>query len=284
MLRDEDFNGTKIKVVRIDLIDIPSYQRAEMSGWAKHLAENWDHQLFSYPRVAVKSGGRYDAMDGQHTILAAEQRGHLEIPCMVIENVDHKRGAAIFSDLNTGRKRLHPLDVYRADLEAGRAWAVTLDEFATKYGIKVAKGTGPHYLQAVGQCKTIISQGQSDDLDDALAILTEAYDAALAENASRLERKLLVGCVDLVRRTKRADAFERALCIRKLQKATFKRRDIRGIRLTPESLETQYIPALIEQGTLPMPPLNSAMGNAVLFGRALAIAIYGAERARTFYA
>lgn len=283
MLQDDDFNGTRIKMVKIDQIDIPSYQRDKMKPWAAYLAENWDHHLFTHPRLAAKDGGRFDVIDGQHTVLAAETRGHAELPCLVLVGVDQQRSAAIFSDLNTNRKRLTPFDVYKADLEAGREWALSLEALAIKYDLRIGRGAGPYFLQAVGQCKAIIQSGWLADLDDALAILTAAYEPTLAENASRLERKLVVGCVDLVRRTKRADAFDLTLCIRRLQKATFKRRATTGIRLTPESLETTYIPALIEQGTLTMPPLNSAMGNAVLFGRALAIAIYGADRARSFY-
>lgn len=279
----DDFNGHRVKMVRIDRIDIPEYQRKAMEGWASSIADRWNHNLFTYPRVVVKDGGRFDCIDGQHTVLAASKRGHLELPCAVLDGVDTQTAAGIFSDINTGRKRLTSFDVYKADLIAGREWAVALDAIASRYGINVARGASPYTLQAIGQAKTIIESGGADHLDDALAILTGAYDPDLDENSSRLERKIVTGCVDLVRRAKREGEFDRQTFIRKLRKATYKRRSVSGLKVTPESIETDFIPAMIEQGNLQMPPLNSAMGNAVLFGRALAIAIFGVERSRQLY-
>lgn len=283
MLRDDDFNGSKIRLVKIDLIDIPSYQRIAMDGWAKDIAANWNRHLFTHPRIAAKPDGHFDAIDGQHEVLAASYRGHTQIPCAVLEGVGHVEAAGIFSDINTQRKRLTPFDVYRADLEAGRQWAVSLSELVDRYGIRIARGASPFHLQAVGQAKAIIADGRLTDLDDALFILTVAFDPSLRENESRLERKLIVGMSDLVKRAKRANVFDRIQFAKKLQRVTYRRRAYTGLHLTPESIEKDYIPALIEDGTLEMPPLNSAMGNAVLFGRALAIAILGSERAKTLY-
>lgn len=283
VLAGDDFNGHRVKAVRIDRIDIPEYQRAKMEGWATDIAQNWSSYLFTYPRVAAKEGGRFDCIDGQHTIIAAEKRGHIEVPCAVLDGVDVKTAAGIFSDINTGRRRLTSFDVYKADLLAERSWAVTLSSIAQRYGINVARGASPYTLQAIGQSKTIIEAGGADHLDDALAILTNAYDPDLAENSSRLERKIVVGCVDLVRRAKREGVFDRQSFINKLRAAKYKRRGVGGLKVTPESIETDFIPAMIEQGNLQMPPLNSAMGNATLFGRALAIAIFGVDKARHLY-
>lgn len=283
VLAGDDFNGHRVKAVRIDRIDIPEYQRTNMEGWASDIAQNWSNYLFTYPRLAAKGDGRYDCIDGQHTVLAAEKRGHVELPCAVLDGVDTKVAAGIFSDINTRHKRLTPFDVYRADLIAERPWALTLASIARRYGINVARGASPYTLQAIGQAKTIIESGGEEHLDDALAILTNAYDPELAENASRLERKLVVGCVDLVRRAKREGVFDRQSFINKLRAAKYKRRSVSGLKVTPESIETDYIPAMIEQGNLQMPPLNSAMGNAVLFGRALAIAIFGIDKSRQLY-
>lgn len=283
MFSGDDFNGHRVKQVRIDRIDIPEYQRVRMEGWASDIAQNWNNYLFTYPRLSAKEGGRFDCIDGQHTILAAEKRGHTELPCAVLDGVDTKTAAGIFSDINTGRRRLTSFDVYKADLYAGREWAVTLHDIAQRYGVNVARGASPYTLQAIGQAKSIIDGGGAEHLEHALAILTMAYDPDLPENSSRLERKLVVGCVDLVRRAKREGLFERQLFINKLRSAKYKRRAVSGLKVTPESIETDYIPAMIEQGNLQMPPLNSAMGNAVLFGRALAIAIFGVDKARHLY-
>jgi hypothetical protein len=284
MLRDDDFNGSKIKVVKIDRIDIPDYQRIAMGPWAKTIAENWNRHLFTHPRLAEKPDGRYDCIDGQHELLAATLRGHESLPCIVFDGVGHIEAAAIFSDMNTGRKRLTPFDVYRADLIAGRQWAVDLAHIVDELGLRIARGASPHTVQAVGQCKVLIQDGRYQDLYEALIILVSAFDASLPENHDRLERKMIVGMADFVRRARRAEVLDIEKFGRKLSKVTYRRRSITGIRLTPESLERDYIPKLIEDGTLEMPQLNSAQGNAVLYGRAIAIAVLGVDQARALYA
>ena len=282
-LRDDDFNGSRIKIIRIDLIDIPTYQRQQAKGWAEKIAHEWDHYLFTYPRVCPKDGGRYEVIDGQHTILAAEIRGHTDIPCAVLTGIDHVSAAGVFSDVNTKRLRPQPYDIFKADLEAGRDWAVALQDIAERHEIKVGPGQSPNILRAIAQAHTIIDRGMVADLDDALSILTRVYDPKLPENETRLERKLLMGIVDLVHRTKREKIFDLDQVVRKLKKATYSRRGIRGIHLTPKDLASDYLGALIEAGQLEMPQLTTGSGSSTVYGKALAIAIYGVDQTRKLY-
>ena len=282
-LQDDDFNGSRIKVIRIDLIDIPDYQRSQKRGWAEEIARDWDHHLFTYPRVCLKDDGRYDAIDGQHTILGAEIRGHQNIPCAVLVGIDHQKAAAVFSDVNTRRQRLAAYDVYNADLIAGRDWAITLQGIAERHGIRVDPGRGPSSLRAISQAKSIIDRGMAADLEDGLEILSRVYDPALPENETRLERKLLMGIVDLIHRAKREGIFDLDQTVRKLRKATYVRRGIRGIHLTPKALESDYLGALIEAGQLDMPQLTTGSGSSTVYGKALAIAVFGVDQTRKLY-
>jgi hypothetical protein len=282
-LHDEDFNGSRIKVIRIDAIDIPVYQRERVKGWAESIAQDWNHHLFTYPRVCVTESGRYECIDGQHTVLAAEIRGHVSLPCAVLTDVDTKTGAIVFSDVNTKRQRPQAYDIFKADLWAERGWAVTLRSITDKHGLAVSPIRGSSNLRAIAQARVIIERGMAADLDDALSILTRVYDPALAENSNRLERKLLMGVVDLVHRSKREGIFNLETVVRKLSKATYSRRGVRGIHLTPMALETDYLASLIEQGTLDMPQLTTGSGSSSVYGKALSIAVYGVEQTRKLY-
>ena len=283
MMTHEDFNGAKIGEVSIALIDIPMYQRVLREAWAKEMADNWDHCLFDPPRLSQKADGRYDVIDGQHTIMAAEYRNHASIPARVFKDLPYEQAAALFVSVNTQRKRPTPFDTWRAAVEAGHQWALDLRDAATAHGLQVGMGQGSTHLRCVGQAKRILeTEDGVRTLNAALDVLTEAYDPTLPENESRVERSLVMGMADFIRKARASGLYEKAHFVKKLRAAKFTRRDVRGIRVTPESFEN-YMAALIEQGMMPVPALNA--GGAVMapYGRAFAIAILGADGARRVY-
>lgn len=277
-----DFDGAEMMYVEIAKIDIPVYQRALADKWAQEIADNWDPHLFRPPTLSAKTDGRYDAIDGQHTIIAAERRGHLLIKARVEKGVSYMDAAGIFIGINTKRRRPTPFDTWRASVEAGHQWALDLQDVAQAHGLEIVMGSGPTHLRCIGQARQIIETHGVRALIEALDVLTDAYNAADPENASRVERFYVLGMNDLVRKARATGKYDRAYFAKRLRSAKFNRRGVRDIRVTPESFEN-YLAALVEQGKIPVPALSSGMGSGPVYGRAFAIAIFGQDGARSLY-
>lgn len=277
----EDFNGSAIVDVPIDRIDMPDYQTTLKPGWARELAEGWDSTLFRHPILNEKPDGRYDAIDGQHTIEAAKMRGQTHVPCL-IRRLEHREAAGTYVDLNTRRRRPTPMDEYRAGRIAGRPWAVALDTITARYGLTVSLSKSPDHIGCIGQARQIILAHGEGVLDAALLVLTHAYEAGPPENATRLDRDLILGMADLVRKSKAAGIYDSEYFVKHLKRAKFTTFGVPNIRVTPRSMDA-FLAALIQQGLIPIPPMSSGMGTAAVYGRALSLAILGVDRTKTLY-
>ena len=281
-----DFNDVSFEVVPIDKCFVPEYQRDLSVPWRDHLAEEWNSKLFRYPTLSRRPDGRLAEVDGHHTIQAAIERGHSVIPALVYDNLTEQEEAALYSDLNTQRRRPEAFDVWVADLIAERSWAVTLERLAREHGLVVAKGgTAPNRLRAIGALRASIVRGEVDLIDDALTILTSAWDDVDDPyNKNRVERALVLGMVDFIKRAKTFGTYDRARFIRRLRSATYIPVPGSGRAKVTSAGFQNYMTHLIQSGRLVLPALNSGNGQQVNHGKALAIAILGEQEARKVYA
>jgi hypothetical protein len=278
-----DFATPEITVVPLQDVEVPKYQRGLIEKHVLDMTENWNPLLFRPPLLARRTDGKLDIIDGQHTIEAIRRRGHNEVPAIVREGVDYTAEAGTFADLNTRRRGLRPYEVWRAEVEAGRKWAVDLQEVAERNGLKVAHERTPTALACIGECRRILrKQDGTALLDGALYVLTRAYDDVRDEaNETRVERPLVTGMVDLIERVSPKGIFDKDGWAEKLRHATFKL-DGATIAVTPRSWPA-YFAQLVQKGKVTPTAVQTGSGQAPLQGKALAIAILGDRRAAQFY-
>lgn len=282
----KDFNGYKLQDVAIVDIRIPDYQRDPEQGgaWAQKIASEWDNHLFRHPYLSpIKGDGTFECIDGQNTILAAGIRGHETIPCFVASShIAHQRAAAVFSDVNTQRRRLQPYSVWHSDLIAGREWAVMLAEIASRHGLSVARGSGINNIRCIAQARTIIEKDGPEVLDAALGVLTGTWDGTQPEHAQRAEQALVLGMTDLIKRAEAAGKFSHERFVRKLQSKRYTRFGA-DIALTPRSFGDSYLSHLLETSAIPMPSVVGGSGRTTAYSRAFAVAIFGTAEAKRMY-
>jgi hypothetical protein len=277
-----DFNGTTYEVLATADILIPSYQRELLERWADEIGHEWNARLFRPVTANRRLDGTYACIDGQHTLEAAIRRGHTTIPAIVLDGLTLQEEAAMFSDLNSKRRKPEAFDLWLADFTAEREWAVTLHDIATRYGLTIAKGgSNPGSLRAIGALRELILKGQEDVVDDTLDILTSTYAVDGPYNIARTERSLIVGMVDLIVRARAFDAYDKSLFKRKLARASYR---LLGATqpITPDGFQS-YINSLITSGTIVVPALNSGGGQARIYGKSFAIAILGKEATARVY-
>lgn len=283
MASKKDFNGAQLMEVELAKITIPDYQRQVSERWAQDIANNWSQHLFRHPYLVPRPDGLFDCVDGQHECLAASYRGHTTIPAYVLNGVAHREAAAIFSDINTRRKRPEPYNVWNADFIAGRQWAVDFNEIAKANGLEIAHNKAPTAICCVAQARTILESHGYNLLAETLAVLVGAWpDADNPENASRVEGTLVVAMADLIRRAKALGRYDRQRFISRLARFRFTRFGV-SARLTPAAFGQAYMASLIESGDLPMPPLSSGSSSSAARSRAFAIAIFGKSGWRDIY-
>lgn len=115
----------------------PKYQRGVNLKHAEKIAREWDWSVFAPVSVSLRPDGSMWAYDGQHRVVAAMLREDIEsIPCYVVKMSGAQEEAAAFSANNRNRKRLKPIDEYRALAAAGDAVAVAVEEALKVYKIE----------------------------------------------------------------------------------------------------------------------------------------------------
>jgi len=280
---DEDFQVPQLTVVDLDQVVVPVFKRGLSEKHAEEIASNWQPLLFRPPLLARRKDGKLDIIDGQHTIHAVRRRGHSAVPAFVREGTEYKVEAGAFADLNTRRRSLRPYEVWRAEAEAGRTWAITLDEVARRHGLKIAHERGPNALACISECRRILKKPDGAQLlDTALYILTRAWDDPKDDaNSTRIERPLVTGMVDLIERVSPKAIIDQDGWVEKLQKAAFKVDGVE-VKVTPRSWPS-YVSQLIQRGKIVPLSLQTGSGQAAIQGKALAILILGERRAATLY-
>lgn len=278
-----DFQVPQVQDVSLDDVEVPSYQRGLSEKWVADIADNWNPLLFRPPLLARRSDGGLDIIDGQHTIEAVRRRGHTSVPALVRDGLETDVEAGAFADINTKRKGLRPYEVWKAEEQAGRSWAVTLGKLADKHGLKVAHERGPLALACIGECRRILRKPNGAELlDGALYVLTRAYDDTHDEaNGTRIERGIVTGMVDLIERVSPKGLFDADGWVEKLRAATFTLDGTRA-KVTPRSFPS-YVGQQIEKGKITLTSIQTGSGQAALQGKALALLILGDRRATVYY-
>lgn len=276
---------TETRIVKLSELVIPDYQRRYDRDRACAIAKDWTEELFVTPRVRPRPDGKYDVLDGQHTVGALGILGEQEVE-VSLARVSDEAAAGLFADLNLKRKRLTPYETFVAERHAGRALAIELDRLVARYGCVVSDDPGSNHLRCITYAYRVLRKTKSGDnkvnidgptlLDRTLRALTSAY----RPSAERLSMQWVVGVSRLIEALDRAKAFDDNDLIQRLRHSSFMAEGHK-VNLTTANIgmatEVQMAAGRIRLGA------TRAAGGGALYGATLAIVLYGVKRARELF-
>lgn len=139
------------RVKPTDLIIEGSYQR-DLSGKSmkliKKMVSGWDWAKFKPPVCAESDSGLF-VVDGQHTAIAAASHPEInEIPVMVVKRVNIADRAGAFVSQNTERVAMSPLQIFHAEVVAGKKQAFDMLKSTIRAGASI-----PRSIPAKGKAK-----------------------------------------------------------------------------------------------------------------------------------
>lgn len=170
----------------------PRYERPLNMGQVKRIAENFDPDAIGMLYVSHRSDGTDVILDGQHRAKAMVRMGWADqmVPCFVYENMTIEDEARVFRIINEGRRRLSPLDLYRARLTEGDREAKDIHNILSMEGIRVGSGEGPNTLAAIAAVQKIYSNAGRDICRASIHIAHQTW--GQADNKG-LQAPILVG-------------------------------------------------------------------------------------------
>ena len=117
-----------------------TYQRPEAKQKVLRIAAEFSWQKFGCLVVSLRADGRHVVIDGQHRAMAVLRRDDItQVPCMIFTELEVSDEAGAFVGLNTARKPVSALVKYEAQLIAGDAIAVWVEQTLKALGFERVK-------------------------------------------------------------------------------------------------------------------------------------------------
>ncbi len=156
-----------------DLVSNQEYQRNLSMLHVKKAVENFDLNQINPIKVSRRDGINY-VFNGQHTAeIIAMVSGSRETPvwCMVYDDLEYTEEADIFANQMKNVKALQPIEIFKANCEAGNNKELMIKGLVESYNLKIAASSNPGTISAVGALEKIYDRYGYDMLDHVLKLL-----------------------------------------------------------------------------------------------------------------
>lgn len=131
----------RLETITIEKLYVDSvYQRAVSVGSVrniKRICRDFDWAKF-LPVIVTQDGDRYSIVDGQHRTTAAATIGIKAVPCYILSCTTGEAAAA-FAAINGNVTPVQPLDLWFAELAAGKPECVALQRVLDAASVKVTR-------------------------------------------------------------------------------------------------------------------------------------------------
>lgn len=184
----------RIKEVRLEDVYVdPDYQRPDNRKKVAKIVSEWRESRVRPPMLSERSqeGKKYAAYDGQHTILAAIEKGYTHLDC-VVHSLSKKEEAEDFHGINTSQTKPNTRDRFKARLTAEEPMAQRIEEILNRHGLSGVPNSGMTVLKAIGAAEEVVRKYGYGVLDDALHL------SVLTWGAQKLRRYPLIAVAQLV--------------------------------------------------------------------------------------
>ena len=140
-----------------NLVSNQEYQRALSQRHVANAAANFDLYQINPVKVSRRDGINY-VFNGQHTIeIVAMVSGSRDTPvwCMIYDDLNYQHEADIFANQMKYVKSLNPIEVFKANLEAGNNDQLTIQAIVESYGLSIGPRPCPGTICAVSTLENI---------------------------------------------------------------------------------------------------------------------------------
>lgn len=140
-----------------NLVSNQDYQRNLSLSHVEKTAENFDLYQINPVKVSRRDGINY-VFDGQHTIMIVYSvSGSKETPvwCMVYDDLSYEHEADIFANQMKYTKKLQPIEIFEANIEAGNHDQQMIKDLVESYGMTIGVKKAPGVISAVSTLENI---------------------------------------------------------------------------------------------------------------------------------
>lgn len=212
-----------------NLVSNQEYQRNLSTRHVKRAAKNFDIHQINPVKVSRREGQNY-VFNGQHTIeIVATVSGSRETPvwCMVYDDLEYTVEADIFANQMTYVKKLSPIEIFKANIEAGNDKQLTIKELVESYGLKIASSSTPGGICCVSTLEYIYDQYGFHVLDRSLRLCIGAWEG-IAKSLSSNILKAIARMVFIYGDQLKDDIFKEKLGIISIKELTRSAKEIRA--------------------------------------------------------
>lgn len=161
-----------------DLVSNQEYQRNLSMIHVKKAAENFDLNQVNPIKISRRNGVNY-VFNGQHTAeIIALVSGSRDTPvwCMIYDDLEYTEEADIFANQMKNVKPLLPYEIFNANCEAGNDKELLIRGLVESYNLKIAPGSAPGCICAVGALENIHDKYGYNMLDRVLRLIIATWE------------------------------------------------------------------------------------------------------------
>ncbi|HEY2088541.1 MAG TPA: ParB/Srx family N-terminal domain-containing protein [Mycobacterium sp.] len=161
-----------------------SYQRAADERRLRKMIAEFDETRLGVLEVSDRGDGKYAVVEGQHRWLAARDAMATDtapdpyLVCQVHRGLDLQAEAALFYEIDRGRKPLSGWDRWKARVASGDENAVAIEATVAAFGFKIDPAPRDGSIGATGALERIVDLGDLKLLADTLSLITSSYGKA----------------------------------------------------------------------------------------------------------
>ena len=178
-----------------DLVSNQAYQRNLSMIHVKKAVANFDLNQINPIKVSRRDGINY-VFNGQHTAeIIAMVSGSRETPvwCMIYDDLEYTEEADIFANQMTNVKTLQPIEIFKANCEAGNSKELMIKGLVESYNLKIAANSNPGTISAVSALEKLYDKYGYDVLDRVLKMIiitwegeSKSFSANMLNGVARL--------------------------------------------------------------------------------------------------
>lgn len=179
-----------------DLVSNQEYQRNLSMIHVRKAVENFDLNQINPIKVSRRNGINY-VFNGQHTAeIIAMASGSRDTPvwCMIYDDLEYTEEADIFANQMKNVKALQPIEIFKANCEAGNSKELMIKGLVESYNLKIAANSNPGTVSAVSALEKLYDKYGYDVLDRVLKLIIITWEG----EAKSFSANMLNGVARLV--------------------------------------------------------------------------------------
>lgn len=179
-----------------DLVSNQEYQRNLSMVHVKKAVENFDLNQINPIKVSRRNGINY-VFNGQHTAeIIAMVSGSRETPvwCMIYDDLEYTEEANIFANQMKNVKSLQPIEIFKANCEAGNNKELMIKGLVESYNLRIAANSNPGTVSAVSALERLYDRFGYEVLDRVLKLIIITWEG----EAKSFSANMLKGVARLV--------------------------------------------------------------------------------------